>query len=562
MLIFQYKPGVGTVSGPQLERTISNPNYADDGFDEFGFAIAATNNYVIAGAPAEYVSTQWGEGVAFIHNPNNGNLLQTLVNPSPGDASMDSFGNAVGINNTYCIVGAPEKKDEVDNVTRAGQAYIFNTTTGGLVHTLVNPNNRAVGSKEDDQFGYSVDISSGNSYAIVGARHTEYDDDSTIKEESGAAYIYNASTGALLHTLENPNDYGDWTSDNFGRGVAINETYAVVGATGEDSATANGVGRVYVYNASTGALLHTISPPDLTDDRSFGHNVAINDNNQIVIGAPRSGGINPSDPTKLDSGRAFLYSAVTGNLIYTFNHPATPPFDLAMNEFGKRVAITNTRVAVCSQRASTDYAYPSPYGALWLHEPGFTNLTNLSARTYYGFHYLYNTVLGSSGIGSGINTDGYNELVMKDFLNDKYYTVEITYWQQGGGGGFTYTRQQVDGTTGANIGSPVVFAHTQANGLIDEIDTGLHINRGDDQWLFNPLNETAGSLRQGEVEPNLTGIVYLYNTSSGALEETIANPLTPTSNYDGEFGSRGLALNDNYIIGSAGTEALLVVTVD
>ena len=49
---------------------------------------------------------------------------------------------------------------------------------------------------------YSVAIS-GNS-AIVGA----YGEDDAGGTSSGKAYIYNVTSGALVHTLDNPNAYG------------------------------------------------------------------------------------------------------------------------------------------------------------------------------------------------------------------------------------------------------------------------------------------------------------------------------------------------------------------
>jgi len=86
--------------------------------------------------------------------------------------------------------------------------------SGTLSHTLDNPN--AYGTSANDNFGESVAIS--ESYAIVGA-FREGDAGGTA---SGKAYIFNPATGALLHTLDNPNAYGTSEYDNFGKSVAIN----------------------------------------------------------------------------------------------------------------------------------------------------------------------------------------------------------------------------------------------------------------------------------------------------------------------------------------------------
>ena len=55
-------------------------------------------------------------------------------------------------------------------------------------------------------------------------------------DNSGKAYIFNVTTGALVHTLDNPNAYGTSSADYFGGSVAISGNYAIVGAIGEDDA--------------------------------------------------------------------------------------------------------------------------------------------------------------------------------------------------------------------------------------------------------------------------------------------------------------------------------------
>ena len=111
-------------------------------------------------------------------------------------------------------------------------------TTGSLLHTLHNPN--AYGTSANDQFGRAVAIS-GN-YAIVGA-YVEGDAGGTT---SGKAYIFDATTGSLLHTLHNPKAYSTSVDDKFGSAVAISGNYAVIGAYLEDYLGSDS-GSVYVY---------------------------------------------------------------------------------------------------------------------------------------------------------------------------------------------------------------------------------------------------------------------------------------------------------------------------
>jgi hypothetical protein len=126
--------------------------------------------------------------------------------------------------------------------------------TGDLLHTLDNPS--AYGTTTGDYFGFSVSIS--GDYAIVGA----YGENDADGNSSGKAYIFNVSTGALLHTLDNPNAYGTSSAgEYFGRPVSISGDYAIVGAYGEDDAGGTYSGKAYIFNVSTGALLHTLDNP-------------------------------------------------------------------------------------------------------------------------------------------------------------------------------------------------------------------------------------------------------------------------------------------------------------
>ena len=119
--------------------------------------------------------------------------------------------------------------------------------------------------------------------------------------------------------------------------------------------------------------------------------------------------------------------------------------------------------------------YPSPQGTLW-NSDGWSNLTNVQNRKYITFFASANGKLGVNVINK--------YFIMKDTVNNKYYKIQFTVWQQGGGGNFTYTRQQIDGVTGANIGSPVTFVKT-ANGQQDNIDTNISITRNSNQGIYN-----------------------------------------------------------------------------
>ena len=83
---------------------------------------------------------------------------------------------------------------------------------------------------------------SGNT-ALIGAPQ----DADAGGSNSGKAYIYNVTTGALLHTLDNPNAYGTSDGDQFGRTVDISDNYIIIGTFGEDDASGTTSGKAYIF---------------------------------------------------------------------------------------------------------------------------------------------------------------------------------------------------------------------------------------------------------------------------------------------------------------------------
>ena len=92
---------------------------------------------------------------------------------------------------------------------------------------------------------------------------------------------------------------------DFGASVAIDGNNVVIGNPAEEPFGKN-AGRAFLFDAVTGNLLHTFNDPNPAAGDNFGDTVAISGDN-VVIGVPR-------DDTNGDlAGQAFLFDAVTGN---------------------------------------------------------------------------------------------------------------------------------------------------------------------------------------------------------------------------------------------------------
>ena len=166
---------------------------------------------------------------------NTGNLLHTFDNPTP--AVQDYFGNRVAIDGNRILIAALNDSTYGEDV---GQAYLYDATSYNLVHTLNDPT--VTGG---DTFGGSVALQ-GN-IVIVGA---PYDD--TSGEDVGQVHLFDADSGDLLLTLDDPTITEE---DNFGIAVAAAGDYLVVGASGHDySNFFDTVGQAHIFVNAFGAL--------------------------------------------------------------------------------------------------------------------------------------------------------------------------------------------------------------------------------------------------------------------------------------------------------------------
>jgi hypothetical protein len=353
-----------------LASIVDNPNaYDDEANDEFGQSASISGDYAIVGA-SEDDASGLNSGKAYIFNTSNGTLLHTLHNPNP--SAYGWFGKSVSISGNRAIVGAYHD-DATGN--SSGRAYIFNVMNGALVHILDNPS-----PGTDDRFGRSVSIS-GN-YAIVGAY---YDD--TTGTDSGRAYIFNVTTGNLAHTLNNPNAYGTSASDSFGFSVSISGNYAIVGADTEDDAGGTNSGKAYIFDVSTGNLAHTLNNPNAygtSVSDFFGISVSIS-GNYVLVGAQYE-----DDASGTSSGKAYIFDVSTGNLVHTLNNPnaySTPSSDY----FGVSVGISGNYAIVGAwgeddaggSRSGKAYIFDVTTGNL-LHTLDNPNNNRTSENDYFG----------------------------------------------------------------------------------------------------------------------------------------------------------------------------------
>ena len=548
-----------------LVHTLDNPNAFDtSAVDIFGYSVAISGNYAIVGAYQEDDFLGANSGKAYIFDVTTGLLVHTLDNPNAlAPAASDWFGRTLDISGDRCIVSAYGETNEAGE-SGSGKAYIFNVTTGELVDTLDNPD--PFGTDDiNDYFGWSVAIS-GNR-AIVSCIN-EDDADNT---NSGKAYIFNVTTGALLHTLDNPNAFGTSQGDNFGGSVAISGNYAIVGAASEDDAGGTTSGKAYIFDVTTGLLVHTVDNPnafgtsagdnfgrmvsisgdrcivsayleddggnasgtayiyklpiarpeaallytldnpnafDTSDSDQFGTSVAIS-GNRAIVGATRE------DEGGTSSGKAYIFDATTGSLVHTLDNPNASTGD----EFGHSVAISGNRAIV---------------GALYEDDPGNFNS---------GKAYIFDVTTGAL-VYTLDNPNAYGT-ALSDFFG---WSVSISgnYAIVG-----AYGEDDADGTPS---GKAYIFDVTTGS-LVHTLDNPNAYNTSVGDRFGNSVSISGnyaivGAWLEGDASGNQSGKAYIFDATTGSLVHTLDNPNAfGTSEEDG-FG-HSVSISGNYAIVSA-----------
>ena len=308
---------LGALTGPALGQVINQdfkvlPNDGESQ-DRFGHSIDIDNGIMVVGSRFADESGP-DSGSAYLFDAASGVQIMELV---PDDGfSGQYFGFSVAIDDGVVAVGA---WNDSDNGLESGAAYLFDASTGAQLFKLLADDGEAY-----DRFGQFIDIDNG--VVVVSAI---FDDDNG--EDSGSAYLFNASTGGQIAKLL-PGD-GE-AGDNFGRSVGVSNGTVVVGAYRNDD---NGLssGSAYLFSALGGTQIAKLLADDGAEGDEFGYSVAI-DNGIVVVGA-----LNDID-NGFSSGSAYLFVAPSGAQITKLLPDDATPQD----EFGNSVAINDGIVAV------------------------------------------------------------------------------------------------------------------------------------------------------------------------------------------------------------------------
>ena len=201
--------------------------------DEYGSAVAISNDWVIIGARRNSIGSGGLEGKVFFWQFNESTSEWDSISSTRSNEADQGeyFGQSVAIDGNRAIIGAHE--DENNGKVGAGAAFIFEYIENEWIQTAKLDAGADAGAV--DRFGVDVDID--GDWVVIGAY---FDDDKGTSSGSAYLFHYNGSSWDLnqkIHARDGK------PGDHFGEHVAISGTTVVIGARDKD----NHAGAAYIY---------------------------------------------------------------------------------------------------------------------------------------------------------------------------------------------------------------------------------------------------------------------------------------------------------------------------
>ncbi len=467
-------------------QTFDNPNPTTSGAVATDFyahhskkTIAVSSGRILIGAESEDLAAT-DSGAAYLFDASTGAVLQTFTHPNPipdfgGVGFGQGFGREVALIGDFALVASV-----------AREAFLFDAMSGNLLRSFA-------GSAGLFGFGESVALS--QQYVAIGDSTNN-----TGASRAGAVHLFDKDTGSLLWTFFNPSPEA---FDFFGEEIAVDGNRVLIGAGQVDVSSVSNAGEAYLFDATTGQLLHTFVDPGGNENAFFGRHLDI-EGDVIAIGAH-------------NDSEVHVFDAVSGDFLQTITEQSAPTgfgtsVDLDQGNllvgmpFGKAYlygidckSVTDVSQVECQALVAL---YDSAGGFGWTNQAGW--LSDPKVCNWFGVTCTGNKVtelnLEFSGLTGGIPVELGNLInLQRLFLNNN----------------------QLSGSIPAELGNLVnlQWLLLNKNQLSDPIPVEIG-SLGNLQYLFLKSNQLTGSI---PVElGNLNNLIWLF------LEDNLLNGSVPT----------------------------------
>ncbi len=312
--------------------------------ENFGIHYKVAGENIFIHTPNDNYGGYAASGSIYMYDMVTGNLINTLVNPTP--ANNEGFGSSeILIHDNTAIVSLTV--DMNGGYNYSGAVYLYDVQTGNLINSILNPT------------PYSMEFFGKSKMIVDDTLIIASSDRNGGQNNSGAVYLYDLQTGNLKYSLINPTPAAN---DYFGNIMVAKDNFLVTSSVNDSYSGYTNAGSVYIYDINTGSLLHHITDPNSSSYTLFGQYFNIIDD-KLTVYAANSGTTN-------HQGVLYLYDLATGNLLHTFNNPTPNNFDY----FGQDYIIVDNNMFI---RASGDNDGFSNSGTVYQYDLTSYNLINV-----------------------------------------------------------------------------------------------------------------------------------------------------------------------------------------
>ena len=341
-----------------------------------GSSVAVAGSTTIVGAPSYIQNNNADPGRITIASWDSETDSWGTEFTKVGQVGNDLFGSSVALDTGIAVVGAPGA--QIGSDTLAGKAYLYtkNNSVWGNAATAIWSAGTNAGA--GTIFGSSVAVD--GSTVVVGSPGED--------SYSGAAYVFTKDSMGIWSAVRlTASDRAN--ADSFGRWVAVDGDFVVVGAWQDDDGGTDS-GSVYVFTKPSGgwgtwvtlstsskaALTAKLTASDAAADDHFGWSVAI-DGDNVVVGAYGN------DDDGSNSGSVYLFTKPTsdGWVTATETIKLTAPDAAAGDQFGYSVAAGGGSRAIVGAPGD-DRDEDSDIGAAYVFSiPAWTGISNSDKDT-------------------------------------------------------------------------------------------------------------------------------------------------------------------------------------